>query len=206
MMISQDFDGAIACASTRMTRELAPELTYHNLAHTFSEVLPAARYLAINSGLKESDVQLVAVGAAFHDIGWVIQGPMHETIGATIARETLPAYGFSPDDIEVISGMILATPHSVNPTNLLEQILVDADLDVLGRADFWQRNAALRTELTTNGTGMTDEVWYRQQLQFLQSHHYYTQRARQLRDEQKCLHIIEFSQRLQRATAANRLA
>ncbi len=205
-MTLPEFDNAIAYARVRMARELAPKLTYHNLAHTFSEVLPAARYLAINSGLKESDVQLVAVGAAFHDIGWVIQGPMHETIGATIARETLPAYGFSPDDIEVVCDMILATRHSVNPTNLLEQILVDADLDVLGRADFWQHNAALRTELTANGTGMTDEAWCRQQLQFLQSHRYYTQRVRQLRDEQKCLHIIEFSQRLQRTKATHLLA
>jgi hypothetical protein len=75
-------------------------------------------------------------------------------------------------------------------------IVVDADLDVLGRDDFWLRNEDLRAELSLNGHQMSDEEWYRNQLQFLESHEYYTDRARKLRQKGKQTHIEELKRRL----------
>ncbi len=195
-MIQPDYEGAINYARSRMMRELAPELHYHGLEHTFEHVLPAAMRLAELYDLSQDDILLLKVAVAFHDIGWIDQGKEHEEVSVRIARQILPDYGFLPEQIEQIGSIIMATRSPQSPTDLLEKIVVDADLDVLGRDDFWLRNDDLRAELSLNGHLMSDEEWYRNQLQFLESHEYYTDRARKLREKGKQTHIAELKRRL----------
>jgi uncharacterized protein len=195
-MSQPDCKGAIAYARSRMEKELAPELCYHGLEHTFEHVLPAAIQLAEWYELDQEEVRLLEIAAAFHDIGWIDEGVEHEKEGIRIAREILPSYGFRKDQIDRIVGIIKATRPPQAPQNLLEQIMVDADLDVLGREDYWLRNEELRSELSLNGHRMSDEEWHLNQLQFLESHNYYTDAARQLRDEGKQTHIEELKKRL----------
>lgn len=191
-----DVEGAIEYAKRRMERELEPGLTYHNLAHTFDEVLPMTLKLADLYHLDGNDVTLLAVAAAYHDIGWVIQSHEHEAIGVDICRQVLPAYGFNKDQIERIGEMIMATRLPQHPANLLEAILVDADMDSLGREDFWSRNEDLRVELAREGELLTIEEWYWKQLEFLKSHTFFTDGARLLRREQKKKNIQELKRRL----------
>lgn len=191
-----DVEGAVEYARQRMARELSPRLTYHNLAHTFEEVLPMIFNLADFYHLNGDDVGSLAIAAAFHDIGWVIQGEEHEAIGVEIAREVLPSFGFNEEQIERIGEMIMATRLPQAPNNLLDEILVDADLDSLGREDFWIRNEDLRVELALDGNPITIESWYWRQLEFLESHTFYTTGARLLRQEQKEKNIRELIRRL----------
>jgi uncharacterized protein len=186
-----DVKGAIAYARERMERGLSPELTYHNLAHTFEEVLPAALHLVKLHHLEDGEGDLVAVASAYHDIGMVIQGPEHEVIGVGIARSVLPRFGFSSEQIDTIAGMILATRPPQSPQTLLEEIVVDADLDVLGRVDFFSRSEDLRAELFAQGRTVTQEDWLCAQLQILESHRYHTEAARLLCFEQKKENIAE---------------
>ena len=79
----------------------------------------------------------------------------------------------------------MATQLPQSPRTLLEQIVADADLDVLGREDLATRNQALRDELAASGTQISDEGWLASQLQLLESHHYWTAAARSLRDAGK---------------------
>jgi uncharacterized protein len=174
-----------------MERELGVELTYHSLSHTFDDVLPAAIRLTDLYHLGDLDLALVAVAAAYHDIGWVIQEKNHEAISAGIARQILPTFSFEQEHIESIAGMIMATRLPQSPNNLLEQIVADADLDVLGREDYWSRNDDLRAEMAALGHPRTDEEWNRHQLDFLQSHRYFTEAAILLRREQKQKHLTE---------------
>lgn len=195
-MSQPDVHGAIEYAAGRMARELAPELTYHCLSHTFEDVLPAAMRLADSYGLIDEDRQLLAAAAALHDIGWVIRGHEHERVSAQIAREVLPDLGFSDSQIERIAGIIMATRIPQSPNNLLEQLMADADLDVLGREDFWLRNEEMRSELAQRGHEVSDEEWYRTQIGFLESHTYFTEEARRLRGPRKQMHIREMKKRL----------
>jgi len=199
-MNQPDYDGAIAYARSRMEKDLAAELQYHGLEHTFDHVLPAAMRLAERYELGQQEVDLLRVAVAFHDIGWIIERTEHEKESVRIAREVLPSYGFQEATIDRIAGIIKATRLPQSPQNLLEQIMVDADLDVLGRKDYWIRNEDLRSELSLNGHRMSDEEWYLNQLQFLESHSYFTDAARQLRDEGKRTHIEELKKRLDRTS------
>lgn len=192
-----DYQAAIAHARRRMSRELPQYLVYHNFDHTFNEVLPAAVQLAELSHLPADHMGLIAIGAAYHDIGWVKQGLNHEAIGAEIARHTLPNFGFNEDQIGHITGMIMATKLPQSPHNLLEEIVVDADLDVLGRVDFFPRNLDLRSEISNNGNRPSDLEWFRIQLKFVESHTYFTAAARLLRDEQKQKNVAELKRRIE---------
>jgi predicted metal-dependent HD superfamily phosphohydrolase len=177
-----DHTGAIDHALARLLQDLPAELTYHNLYHTEQEVLPAARRLAGLCSVNEEDLLLLEVAAAYHDIGFTVQAAGHEILGAEIAAGVLPAHGFSPAQIEIIRSMILATRWPQCPQNPLEEILVDADLDVLGCEDYGVRNQALRTELAAQGRLFSTEEWLRSQLELLRGHRYFTTAARTLRD------------------------
>ncbi len=179
------FDGALAYSFERLAQELPYELTYHNLAHTRDDVLPATQRLAALSGLRGGDVRLLEVGAAFHDIGWVVQGQDHEFIGAEIAGRTLPGFGFAAEQITTIQGLILATRPAQRPHTFLEALLADADLDQLGREDAPARGAALRAERVHLGQAFTDAEWLATQIAYYRRHSYHTAAARALRGEGK---------------------
>ncbi len=188
---------AITFALDRLRLELPVELAYHNLWHTASDVLPSSIRLAEHSGVQETDVRLLEVAAAYHDVGFTVTGINHELIGARIAAQTLPDFGLSDTQIEKIMGMILATRHPQSPQNLLEEILADADLDVLGRADFWSRNVALRQEGINFGREVPLSEWFEGQATFLKTHQYFTSAARTLRDKRKKHNIALLEAKLQ---------
>lgn len=177
-----NIEGAIQHAHERLRAELPTTLYYHSLAHTRDDVLPAAERFATLSAVSGLRLQLLRVAAWYHDIGFVHQRSDHETIGAQIASESLPLFGFQAQHIRQIVGMIQATKLPQTPHTLLEQLLADADLDVLGRDDFSVRNQALRAELAHVGTTFADIQWYGQQYAFLHRHQYWTHAAREVRD------------------------
>lgn len=194
---SRIFEQARQYAEHRLERDLSPNLLYHGIAHTRGEVVPAAEELARMEGVEGEALYLLLTAAWFHDIGHVEQSRYHELISARIAGEVLPGFGYTERQVETVRWAILATALPQSPRNLLEQILVDADLDVLGRESFMQRNHDLRRELASLGEEFTDEQWYTRQLNFVERHTYFTSAARSLRDPQKLLNIAELKNMLQ---------
>ena len=181
-----DFSGAIVYALKRLNSELSPKFLYHNLRHARDDVMVAVMRLARLSGVSLADKQLLEVAAAFHDIGVLVDRAEHEEAGCQIVETVLPAFSFSPAQIQTIAGMIRATRLPQSPKTQLEAILADADLDILGRSvDFWQLNKALRDELALFGESMSDKEWYGSQCQFFQDHTYFTDASRALRQKTK---------------------
>ena len=190
-MNQPDYEGAQRYALERLERELRPYLAYHSLFHTRDDVMPAAVRLAAMEGVEDEDRELLCTAAAFHDIGFVERYPNHEIVGIRIAAEALPRFGFVPAQIQTILDIILVTRLPQTPFTLLEQIMADADLDVLGRTDYFHRNDHLRDELAATGSLTTDAAWYERQLKFLTEHHYFTGAARTSREPKKQQHIEE---------------
>jgi len=180
-----NFEKARDYALELLQRELPSHLTYHSVSHTRDEVVPAVERLAGVLGVTGMDLPVLVTAAYFHDIGFIEKMENHERISIRIASEALPECGYLPEQIEVIRGIIMATKLPQSPQTLLEEIMADADLDVLGRDDFLTRSYDLRAERAALGISFSDEAWYRSQLEFLRAHHYFTPAARHLRDEKK---------------------
>ena len=180
-----DLAGAGQYALERLARELPPQLCYHSLAHTRDEVATVVTLLASRSNLGGLSLLLLQTAAYFHDIGFLVRRAGHEEAGVAIAAAALPRFGYSQAHIRQIGTLIRATRLPQHPRSLAAQILADADLDVLGRDDFLERNTALRQELANYGEQHADVAWYAQQLHFMQEHRYWTVAARRLRDAAK---------------------
>lgn len=177
-------------ALNRLARELPATLCYHSLEHTRDDVLPALEYLVAEIGVGGDELLLLRTAAYYHDLGFVERYDDHESASARIAATVLPRFGYHIGQIQRIAAMIMATRLPQSPTTVLEQIVADADLDVLGRADFLPFSLLLRDELRYTGLVISDADWYRRQVAFLRDHRYWTAAAQVRRDAQKQRNII----------------
>ena len=174
----------------RLQTELAPQLSYHGVHHTL-DVLEAAMMLAEQEGVEGEDLQLLRLAVLYHDSGFIISNKNHEEISCRLANDQLPAFGIKEAGMERIIGMIMATRIPQTANNLLEQIIADADLDYLGRNDFYSIGSTLFAEFKWQGIVANEEDWNRLQLKFLSSHHYFTSTSIRLRKERKEMHTRE---------------
>jgi len=161
----------------RLKNELSPTLYYHNVIHTL-DVADSVERLAIEEHVTGEDVQILRTAALYHDTGFLQRYEVNEPIGAHIAREALPGFGYTDRQAEIVCDLIIATRMPQNPQTLLQQILCDADLDYLGRPDFYIISHRLQRELAEHGSPTTLREWYGIELEFLQTHHYFTGAAR----------------------------
>jgi predicted metal-dependent HD superfamily phosphohydrolase len=175
---------------------LPDTLFYHSYDHVM-DVLGAAERLAAMEGVSEPDLELLRVAVLLHDSGFTVDPKEHEKTSCDIARKKLPAFGYSGQDIERICGIIMATKYPQSPANLLEEIMCDADLDYLGRDDFFTIGNSLLRELNENGRFKTEQDWNHFQEKFLSSHRYFTASAIRLRNEKKEMHLKKIRQSLQ---------
>ncbi len=181
-MRTLNFELAKRYALDRLEQELPSYLFYHGISHTREDVVPAVENLAALEGIHGTSLSLLLTAAWFHDLGYVEQARHHELISARIAVQVLPGFGYTAKQVETVRWAILATALPQSPQNLLEEILTDADLDVLGRDDFMRSNDNLRRELAFFGQEFSDLEWYTRQLKFLEDHAYFTASAKSLRD------------------------
>lgn len=172
----------------RLSSELPAGLSYHSPAH-MRDVYAATERIAAAEGIAGSELELLRTAALFHDVGFIRQTTDHERIGCDIARESLPEFGYADTDIESICGMIMATRIPQQPNNKLEEIIADADLDYLGRDDFWTIGKQLFDELRYYGRIATVDEWNALQIRFLEQHHYFTKTAISSRAEKKEEHL-----------------
>jgi uncharacterized protein len=196
-MDRQNFEKAKQYALQRLESELSPGLFYHDLMHTTNDVVPATEKLAKGEDIKGKSLDLLLTAAWFHDLGFIEVRTGHEVIGARIASEVLPGLGFSNEQIQTVRNIIIATVLPQSPQTILDQIMADADLDVLGRDDFMLRNANLRRELAFFGQEFTDLQWFSDQLRFLETHTYFTASARALRDAGQAKNVAALKKKLE---------
>ncbi|MGC8623413.1 MAG: HD domain-containing protein [Candidatus Micrarchaeia archaeon] len=159
------------------------KLYYHNIIHT-NDVYESSKRYAEEEQIEKEYVEPLLAAALLHDIGYAKQYDANEPIGAEMAGEMLPKFGFDSEEVKLAQKLILATEFPQHPKDELEYIICDADLDTLGTDRFLLRSLDLMDELEANkGKRYTLAEWYRSQLSLLESHKYFTNSARRLREE-----------------------
>lgn len=194
MQIAQmNHQAAIDFIQKRLKEELAEHLFYHSYGHTV-DVIEASVRIGAAEGVTDDELNLLSVAAAYHDCGFLTTYAGHEEAGCSIARETLPRFGFGERDIETICTMIMATQVPQQPQSLLAEILCDADLDYLGREDFYSIGQQLFKEWMVVGIVTDERTWNQIQVKFLNVHQYHTAHAKKLRNPVKQTHLAALEQ------------
>ncbi len=168
-----------------LQEKLPKDLHYHNLKHTI-DVTVEVELIGRNENVTDEEMLLLKTAALFHDSGFIHTYKDHEDAGVLLAKELLPDYDYTEEQIEKISELIMVTKLPPKPKNHLEEIMLDSDLDYLGRVDFIPVSGNLFRELTEHKIIEDDlNKWNQIQISFIEKHQYFTETAKRLRDVNK---------------------
>ncbi|MEM9887768.1 MAG: HD domain-containing protein [Bacteroidota bacterium] len=185
-----NYHAAKAYIVDRLERQLSDQLTYHSLSHTL-DVLHTTDELCELEAIPPYERLILKTAALYHDSGFLINNVNHEELGCGIAREILPNYRYNEGEIEMICSMIMATKIPQSPKNHLEHILCDADLDYLGRKDFYGIGNTLFQELKAYNVLQDEAAWNSLQVKFLENHQFFTDTSRYRREPQKQVYLTQ---------------
>ncbi len=187
----------------RLEGDLPKGLHYHGIHHTM-DVCEAVERIAIWEGVKGEELYLLKTAALFHDAGFIHSYESNEPIGANLAKEMLPNFGYTEEQIDQVIELIGATKIPQNPQNHLEEIMCDSDLDYLGREDFYPIADTLRKELMEFGKIEDDpKKWIEMNIGFLSSHKYFTESSKKRREPSKQLRIEELKEKIKELESSN---
>jgi class 3 adenylate cyclase len=172
----------------KLEMDLPGYLFYHNVKHTV-DVVTEVELIGWAEGCTDEEILILKTAGLFHDVGHVVAYDNHEFHGTEIARKMLPDFNYSPEQIERICSLIMSTKLPPMPTNLLESIICDSDLDYLGRSDFIPVSNTLYEELKAQNKMGSLNDWNKIQVKFISGHQYFTKTARSLREVNKQLQI-----------------
>ena len=170
-----------------LARELPKGLAYHAYSHTEDVIAEVIRF-AVTDNLPPRQIELLAIAAACHDLGFIKSPVMNEPIGASFAREQMEKRGgYTSDEVSLVERMILDTalvdtgngPRQI-PSTDLSRYLLDADLSNFGRDDFFDKGELQRKEL-----GQDQDIFRKNSYALLNSHRWLTNAARSLRQKKK---------------------
>jgi uncharacterized protein len=154
--------------------DLDPRLTYHCPEHTEDVLRQLERIAAAEKITDKRLLLLMRIAALFHDTGFLRTYKGHEAESCVFMLEYVGNGVLKDREIELINGMIMATKIPQSPVNLPEMIICDADLDYLGRGDFESISNSLRDEFLIYGVIKNEEEWNHLQVNFFNSHRYFT--------------------------------
>jgi predicted metal-dependent HD superfamily phosphohydrolase len=152
---------------------------FHKLQHT-QQVVKACEEIADHYQLNDDDRLALLVAAWFHDTGYSSGQANHENSGIKIVQEFLAQQRAEESFVNKVTGCIAATKMPQRPTNLLEEIICDADLYHLGTDMVNKAGKALRQEINlTKNVHISKTEWARTNIYFMEQHHYFTDYCRE---------------------------
>jgi hypothetical protein len=159
-----------------LNKRLPADLHYHNMQHTLN-VLEATIACALRDQLPQRDVELLAIAAAWHDVGYVVQRHNNEPIGAQMAKEAMLRHGgFLPTEIADVVTAILDTQVSMDPESAclvqkahgrLSPWLLDGDLSSFGSVSFLSASLSLLHECTGISVSSAEALDRKEVVEFL---------------------------------------
>lgn len=181
----------------KILKESLPHyLTYHSVEHTldvYEETLRIAKSEKLESN---EDLTILLTAAIYHDIGFVVSELNHEQQSSIMCMNHLPKFGYSDTEIEKICEIVMATKIPQTPNSHLAEILCDADLDYLGRSDFDEISESLYEEFYFRKIISNRQVWDNIQVNFFNTHHYFTVTNCEIRNVQKALNLQKIIERI----------
>jgi HD superfamily phosphodiesterase len=193
--VISEFTAAELFIYSRLNENLSSSLLYHNVEHTL-DVLDVAMKIAEDEQISADDIKLLRIAVLFHDAGFIDVYQNHEEMGCEMARESLPKFGFTKMQIDIICQMIESTMIPQRPKTILDQIIADADLDYLGRDDVYVIAQKLHNEMYLHNLLSDENKWIPFQIKFLKQHHYFTDYSKKKREANKNTYLCELIKKI----------
>ncbi len=166
-------------------REQDPKLVFHNLEHT-EYVVNKTKEIAGHYELTEKDMLVVFVSAWFHDTGYLfVPAATHEVKSAELMEQFMKDYHGPDDVIQEIRNCIMVTKRNVQPANLNQQILSDADTYNFGTSDFKKTNKLVFQEWENLNPSVDRKDFDKAAIKMMQEHRFYTSYCKDLLNDTK---------------------
>ncbi len=178
------------------SQKIGKDFIFHSFNHT-REVVLHTELIAGNYELSEEDHTALILAAWFHDTGYSAGlKKKHEEESQKIASDFLLKHNAPQSLIDKVKGCIIATRMPQSPSNLIEQIICDADLFHLGTKDFKEKNKMLRQEINSfEEEKIGKKEWANLNIEFLDRHRYFTEYAREMLEPVKRSHLRELMEK-----------
>lgn len=173
-----------------LSSKLPALFVYHNFEHALY-VAQKAEEIARHENCTEEEIMLIRTAALWHDVGCIVAYVGHEEESCRLAQHYLPQYKFSANEIEIICGIIRATKIPQTPKTKLEAILADADLEYLSTNTAVEKAVDLFKELQSLIPSLTQAEWNKMQINFLQTHQYFTPYCKEKKEPLKQVYLKE---------------
>ncbi len=181
----------------KLTKELTSNYFFHNITN-FRDIYNMVDVFGRAENLSDEETLILRTAALLHNIGLIWNYDTHEDYSINYTREELPKFKYTEEQIEKVVELIVATKRFRKPQNKLEEILLDAEMNYISRADFISLNESYYREMKLLGKAGTHDEWDNMQIVLLSNHKFYTNIANVLRDvspEQQIDNIIEASKK-----------
>lgn len=193
--------------------EKSPQnLRYHDGKAHPKDVLHEIILFATKDGVSdERFLEILAIDAVYHDIGFLDQYAKNEGVGAEKTKEAMRKTGqYSEEEIRIVGEDIEDTEvlfedgvlKQRQARNRSGKYLLDADVSNLGRVDFSEKSKLLFEELTLQSpNNPPNEVnFLKATYGFVKNHQWQTEAAQKLRQAQQDINVQNLGQQLGEAT------
>ncbi len=165
----------------KLSAELPGDLYFHNVERA-RDVYNLVDLFCRAENVSDEEKLMLHTATLLHDVGYIWAYDNHEDYSINYARELLPKFKYSPEQIDAIVELIEATKRMQKPKSRVEEILLDAGMFYISRADFINLNNLYFKELYDKRKVTSKEEWDKMQIVLLSNHKFYTHVANALRD------------------------
>ncbi len=153
------------------------DLFYHNWEHINNVLNSVTEIGDATEGIGAEELEQLQLAAIFHDACFHCSSKKHEASSAAYAEEILTSHGYDHAKLEVVKRLIMATRFKHQPIDLLEKIMIDADLSHL-KGNKYLKGAFtnLYYEQKTKRE-LNPNQWVIECIDFLRQHQYHTEYA-----------------------------
>ena len=169
------------------------KLSFHTIEHTIN-VAGQAEVISKHENLSEKEFQIVMVSAWFHDIGYLTKCEEHEDASKAIVRSFFEAHSVDHEFAESVERCIDITKRKKQPSDILEKVILDADVSHVGNANFISISKKLKKEYSLcQERDVTPLEYWEETFHFLEKQVFYTSYAQQYYLQEKEKNILAVS-------------
>ncbi len=160
-----------------LSEKLDQNYRYHDLNHSLA-VTEASQEIGKALDFDETQLEILALAALFHDTGFVETYEGHEEISQRFAKDFLEKNNYPAEKTKHVIHLIGMTKKDQSPETVMDKAMKDADLSNLGRENYFAHLADLRFEWQHFlGQEHSDAEWFKLNHKFVKEHNYFTEAA-----------------------------